>query len=87
MVLEKIGRVLVFRNNFALRKMRYMVKLNERRIRWIIHEKMRGRGAGELALIQRVFRRRIEQLWQAYRRDSVIPALESLADPWTPPSA
>jgi len=26
-----------------------MVKLNERKIRWIIQEKLRGRGAGELA--------------------------------------
>jgi len=25
-----------------------MVKLNERKIRWIIHEKLRGRGAGEI---------------------------------------
>jgi len=40
-----------------------MVKLNERKIRWIIHEKLRGRGTGELALIQRVSRRRVEQLW------------------------
>ena len=49
---------LVSRNNFASRKTRYMVKLNERKIRWIIHEKLRGRGTGELALIQRVSRRR-----------------------------
>ena len=40
--------VLVSRNNFASRKIRYMVKLNERKIRWIIHEKLRGRGAGEI---------------------------------------
>jgi putative transposase len=53
-----------------------MVKLNERKIRWIIHEKLRGRGTGEIALIQRVSRRRIEQLWQAYRRDGAIPALK-----------
>jgi len=29
-----------------------MVKLNDRKIRWIIQEKLRGRGAGEIALIQ-----------------------------------
>jgi hypothetical protein len=46
-----------------------MVKLNDRKIHWIIHEKLRGRGAGELALIQRVSRRRIEQLWQSYRTE------------------
>ena len=58
-----------------------MVKLNERKIRWIIHEKLRGRGAGELALIQRVSRRRIEQLWQAYRRTGVLPALKKPGRP------
>jgi putative transposase len=58
-----------------------MVKLNERKIRWIIHEKMRGRGSGELALIQRVSRRRIEQLWQAYRRTGVPPALKKPGRP------
>jgi putative transposase len=58
-----------------------MVKLNERKIRWIIHEKMRGRGTCEIALIQRVSRRRIEQLWQAYTRDGVLPALKKPGRP------
>jgi hypothetical protein len=31
--------------------MRYMVNLDERKIRWITQGKLRGRGAGELALI------------------------------------
>jgi hypothetical protein len=54
--------ILVSRNNFTTRIRRFMVKLNERKIRWIIHEKLRGRGAGELALIQRVSHRRVEQV-------------------------
>jgi hypothetical protein len=59
-----------------------MVKLNERKIRWIIHEKMRGEGgAGELALIQRASRRRVEQLWQAYRLTGVLPALKKPGRP------
>ena len=74
-------RSLVSRSNFASRKMRYMVKLSERKIRWIIHEKLRGRGTGELALIQRVSRRRIEQLWQAYRATGVLPALKKVGRP------
>jgi len=53
-----------------------MVKLNERKIRWIIQQKLRGRGAGELALIQRVSHRRVEQLWQAYKQTGIIPALK-----------
>ena len=58
-----------------------MVKLNERKIRWIIQQKLGGRGTGELALIQRVSRRRIEQLWQAFTRDGVIPALKKPGRP------
>jgi putative transposase len=54
-----------------------MVKLNDRKIRWIIHEKLRGRGAGELALMQRVSHRRIEQIWQAYKRTGVPPILKT----------
>ena len=58
-----------------------MVKLNERKIRWIIQEKLRGRGAGEIALIQRVSHRRVEQIWQTYRRTGIIPTLKKPGRP------
>jgi putative transposase len=58
-----------------------MVKLNERKIRWIIQQKMRGRGAGELALIQRISHRRVEQLWQAYKQTGTIPTLKTPGRP------
>jgi len=58
-----------------------MVKLNERKIRWIIHEKLRGRGAGEIALIQRVSHRRVEQIWQAYKQTGVAPTLKTPGKP------
>jgi len=54
-----------------------MVKLNERKIRWIIQQKLRGRGAGEIALIQRVSHRRVEQVWQAYKQTGVTPTLKT----------
>ena len=53
-----------------------MVKLNDRKIRWIIQQKLRGRGAGELALIQRVSHRRIEQIWQAYKHTGIPATLK-----------
>ena len=62
-----------------------MGKLNERKIHWIIHEKLRGRGAGELALIQRVSHRRIEQIWQAYKRTGIPPTLKTPGRPRGPP--
>jgi putative transposase len=57
-----------------------MAKLDERKIRWIIHEKLRGRGGGGLsngtiAMIQHVSPRRIKQLWQEYRRTRQLPTL------------
>jgi len=58
-----------------------MVKLSERKARWIIQQKLGGRGTGELALIQRVSRRRVEQLWQAYRLTGVLPALKKAGRP------
>jgi putative transposase len=57
------------------------VKLNNRKTRWLIQEKLRGRGSGELALIQKVTRRRVEQLWQTYRKTGLIPTLKKPGRP------
>ena len=57
------------------------MKLNDRKVRWLIQEKLRGRGSGELALIQKVTRRRVEQLWQTYRKTGVIPTLKTPGRP------
>jgi hypothetical protein len=62
-----------------------MVKLNERKIRWIIHEKLRGRGAGEIALIQQVSHRQVEQIGQAYKQTGIPPAPKTLGKPKGPP--
>jgi len=61
--------------------MRYMVRLSERKIRWIVQEKLRGRGSGELALIQKVTFRRVEQLWQTYRGTGITPTLKKPGRP------
>jgi putative transposase len=58
-----------------------MARLNEQKIRWIVQQKLRGRGSGEIALIQRVSRRRVEQIWQAYKRDGVITTLKKPGRP------
>jgi hypothetical protein len=47
----------------------------------LLTQKLGGRGTGELALIQRVSRRRVEQLWQAYRLTGVLPALKKAGRP------
>jgi len=62
-----------------------MAKLNERKIRWIVQEKLRGRSTGELALIQRISDRRVRQLWQTYRRNGILPELRKPGRRRTPP--
>lgn len=57
------------------------MKLNNRKIQWLIHEKQKGRGSGELALIQKVTRRRVEQLWQAYRLTETMPTIKKPGRP------
>ncbi len=47
-----------------------MVKLNERKVRWIVQQKLRGVGSGEIALIQRVSRRG----WSRYGRLTSVTA-------------
>jgi hypothetical protein len=54
------------------------LKLNDRKVGWLILEKLKGRGSGELALIQKVTRRRVEQLWQAYWLTGLMPTLKQL---------
>ena len=57
------------------------MKLNNRKIRWLVQEKLKGRGSGELALIQKVTRRRVEQLWQTYRLTGLMPTLKQPGRP------
>jgi len=40
-----------------------------------------GRGSGKLALIKKVTRRRVEQLWQNYRKTRVMPTLKNPGRP------
>jgi putative transposase len=72
---------LLSRNNFVYEAKLLRVKLNNRKIRWLIQEKLRGRGSGELALIQKVTRRRVEQLWQTYRETRAMPTLKKPGRP------
>jgi putative transposase len=72
---------LLSRNNFVYEAKLLRVKLNNRKIRWHIQEKLRGRGSGELALIQKATRRRVEQLWQTYKETRVIPTLKKPGRP------
>ena len=64
-----------------------MTKLNDMKIRWIIHEKLRGRRVSELALIQGITPRRVKQLCQVYRLTGAIPTLRRTGRPKKDPIA
>ena len=71
-----MGGGLLSRDNFVYEVKPLWVKLNDRKVRWLIQEKRKGRGSGELALMQKISRRRVEQLWQAYRLTGAILTLQ-----------
>jgi hypothetical protein len=43
--------------------------------------KLRGRGAGEIAVIQRVSHRRVGQIWQTYEHTGIPPTLKTAGKP------
>jgi hypothetical protein len=73
-----ISEVLLSRNHFVYEAKPLGLKLNDRKVRWFIQEKRKVRGSGELALIQKVTRRRVEELWQAYWLTGLMLTLKQL---------
>jgi hypothetical protein len=57
--------------------------LTDRKIRWIIREKMKEiLSTNDIALLQNVSESRIRQIWSQYRMTKTVPVL---AKPGTPP--
>src|SRR5215471_3094080 len=53
-----------------------VTKLSDRKIRWIIREKMKGvLSTNDIALLQNVSRSRVRQIWCQYRITKTIPIL------------
>jgi putative transposase len=62
-----------------------MAKLTPAKIKWIIRQKERGELTTEqIARIQRITPRRVNQLWQAYRNTGEIPELKDPGRPRKP---
>jgi putative transposase len=51
------------------------MKVTRKKIRWIIHQKERQESSGIIAKIQRVTRRRVDQLGKHYRETGIIPGI------------
>lgn len=52
-----------------------MTKLNRRKIEWIIRWKKRGKSSKNIAIAQKVTKRRINQLYSSYKKTGEIPVL------------
>jgi len=62
-----------------------MVKLDGRKIRWIVRQKLRGMSTDDIALVQGISHRRVEQIWKDYRRKGSIPVLKKPGRPGKEP--
>jgi transposase InsO family protein len=51
------------------------MKLNQKKIRWILQEKKKGESSGVIAKIQHITRRRVDQIWKRYRDTEEIPVI------------
>jgi len=64
------------------------MKLNKKKIRWIIRQNEKKESSGMIAKIQCLTRRRVDQLWKKYRETGVIPVIgEAMGRPKKPATA
>jgi putative transposase len=61
------------------------MKLTKKKIKWIIRQKELDESSGVIAKIQRITRRRVDQLWKQYRETGAIPIIgETMGRPKKP---
>jgi putative transposase len=51
------------------------VKLNKRKIRYIINHKKKGESSGMIAIDMKISRRRVEQIWKQYKETGIEPKI------------
>ncbi len=61
-----------------------MVKLDEDRIRWIIKCKEEGKKNADIARIQKISIRRVQQIYSWYQKNKMVPVLRKPGRPTRP---
>jgi len=61
------------------------MKLNERRVHWLIRQKQKGVTSKDLAVTMKLSRRRVEQIWKRYRDTGQEPLVGAKMGPPTKP--
>jgi hypothetical protein len=71
-----VCRVLkVFRTGFSPGPITRVMKLNKRKIHWIIRQKQKGVSTNKIALDMKISRRRVQQVWKSYKTTGQEPAI------------
>jgi putative transposase len=61
------------------------MKLNERKIHWIIRQKQKGVSAKQIALDMKISQRRVQQVWKSYKATGQEPSIgEKMGRPKKP---
>jgi len=72
----------VFRTRFSPEPVTRVMKLNKRKIHWIIRQKQKGVPTKQIALDMKISRRRVQQLWKGYVDTGREPATcENMGQP------
>jgi len=51
------------------------MKLDQRKIHWIIRQKLKGVGTKQIALDMKITRRRVQQIWKSYEEEKQEPKI------------
>ena len=75
----------VFRTRFSYAPVTRVMKLDQRKIHWIIGQKLKGVTTKEIALDMKISRRRVQQIWKSYKEQKQEPTVgENMGRPRKP---
>ena len=75
----------VFRTRFTPGPVTRVMKLDQRKIHWIIRQKQKGVTIKQIALDMKISRRRVQQIWKSYAESKQEPSIgENMGRPRKP---
>ncbi len=65
----------VFRTRFSPEPVTRVMKLNKRKVHWIIRQKQKGVSTKQISLDMKISQRRMQQVWNAYKTTGQEPSV------------
>ena len=79
------GVLKVFRTRFSYGPVTRVMKLDQRKIHWIIRQKQKGVTTKQIAQDMKISRRRVQQIWKSYAESKQEPVIgENMGRPRKP---